>query len=340
MLVGLIVAIFLILLVLGTAAPKVARDLQREREVEAEHRANQYVRAIQLYYRKFGHYPGSMDQLEKSNNIRFLRQQYVDPMTGKADWRMIKVGENKTTVKGFFGQPLTGLTPGLGTAAGMASPGAIGAGAAGSSSPSAFGSSSLGTGGLGSSSGSRLEHDQRVRIVDWQYWGGNVWSLRHGPLPAVTRLLAPAAVQGRAAGLVASRRRALRAGVLRLWGLGVRRRATRLSSRTNRRPTRRGNFCTIRGSNSSRRRLVCLAVLRQRLALRGWGRPRGMLVRGWVEVLPGRLLPVRLRLVRRPLLRPLLRLLQLLLSKVPFLWNCGLRFAFSCECLAYAQKRA
>ena len=153
MLVGLIVAIFLILLVLGTAAPKVARDLRREREVEAEHRANQYVRAIQLYYRKFGHYPGSMDQLEKSNNIRFLRQQYVDPMTGKADWRMIKVGENKTTVKGFFGQPLTGLTPGLGTAAGMASQGAIGAGAAGSSSPSAFGSSSPGTGGLGSSSG-------------------------------------------------------------------------------------------------------------------------------------------------------------------------------------------
>ena len=157
MLVGLIVAIFLILLVLGTAAPKVARSLQREREVEAEHRANQYVRAIQLYYKKFGHYPGSMDQLEKSNNIRFLRQRYIDPLTGKSDWRMIKVGENKTTVKGFFGQPLAGLTPGLGTAAGMASQGAIGAGAAGSStssSTSAFGSpaSGPGVGGLGSSS--------------------------------------------------------------------------------------------------------------------------------------------------------------------------------------------
>lgn len=157
MLVGLIVAIFLILLVLGVAAPKVARDLRREREVEAEHRANQYVRAIQLYYKKFGHYPGSMDQLEKSNNIRFLRQRYVDPLTGKDDWRMIKVGENKTTVKGFFGQPLAGLTPGLGTAAGMASQGAIGAGAQGSSSStststSAFGTSSTGAGGLGSSS--------------------------------------------------------------------------------------------------------------------------------------------------------------------------------------------
>ena len=56
------------------------------------------------YYRKYGnHYPGSIEQLEKTNNIRFLRQKYVDPMTGKADWRIIHVGEAKTTVKGFFG---------------------------------------------------------------------------------------------------------------------------------------------------------------------------------------------------------------------------------------------
>src|ERR1700730_12918004 len=140
MLVGLIVAIFFILLALSVAAPKVAQQLRREREVEAVHRGNQYVRAIRLYYRKFGHYPGSIEQLEKTNNIQFLRQQYVDPMTGKADWRLIKVGEAKTTVKGFFGKPLTGLAPGLGSAAGMASPGGIGAGASGS--PGAAGSGS------------------------------------------------------------------------------------------------------------------------------------------------------------------------------------------------------
>jgi type II secretory pathway pseudopilin PulG len=168
MLVGLIVAIFLILLVLSIAAPRVAKELQREREVEAVHRANQYVRAIQLYYRKNGTYPASLDVLEKSNNIRFLRQRYLDPMTGKADWRLIHVGEAKTTVKGFFGQPLAGLAPGLGAAAGMASSGGIGAGAAGSntgsssafgasSSGSAFGSSTAGSSGgsaFGSSSGS------------------------------------------------------------------------------------------------------------------------------------------------------------------------------------------
>jgi hypothetical protein len=152
LLLGLVVAIFLILLVLGVAAPKVAQELKRERDVETVHRGNQYVRAIQLYYKKIGTYPGSLEQLEKTNNIRFLRQRYVDPMTGKADWRLIKMGEAKTTVKGFFGKPLTGLAPGLGAAAGMASSGQIGAGATGSSTGSAYGSSSGSA--FGSSSGS------------------------------------------------------------------------------------------------------------------------------------------------------------------------------------------
>jgi len=128
LLLGAIVAIFLVLLVLSLAAPTVARQLRREREVEAVHRGNQYVRAMQLYYKKFGHYPGTLEQLEKSNNIRFLRQKYVDPTTGKADWRLIHLGEQKTTVKGFFGQPLAGVaSSGLGSLGGQASPGGVGA---------------------------------------------------------------------------------------------------------------------------------------------------------------------------------------------------------------------
>lgn len=120
-LLAVVVMTAIVLIALSVAAPIVAHDLRRDREVEAMNRANQYVRAIQLYYRKFNHYPGSMDELEKSNNIRFLRQRYPDPLTGEANWRLIHVGENKTTVKGFFGQPLTGPAPGLGSAAGMVS---------------------------------------------------------------------------------------------------------------------------------------------------------------------------------------------------------------------------
>ncbi len=152
MLVGLIVAIFLILLALSVAAPKVAQDLRREREVEAVHRGNQYVRAIRLYYRKTGMYPASIEALEKTNNIRYLRQRYLDPMTGKDDWRLIKVGEAKTTVKGFFGQPLAGLTPGLGSVSNQVSAGQGGVGAAGAGQQSSTLGGGSSTGGFGSSS--------------------------------------------------------------------------------------------------------------------------------------------------------------------------------------------
>src|ERR1700691_2106025 len=146
LLVGVIVALALVLLLLSIAAPKVAFELKREQELETVHRGQQYVRAIRAYYSLVGSYPASLDQLEKTNNQRFLRQRYLDPLTGKSDWRLIPVGQNKTTVKGFFGQPLGGIAGaggGLGSAAGLASPGATGAGAAGTS-------------GSGSGSGSDL----------------------------------------------------------------------------------------------------------------------------------------------------------------------------------------
>lgn len=159
MLLGLIVAIAIIMLWLGVAASETAFSLRREREVESARRADQYVRAIRKFYIKNGnHYPGSIEQLEKTNNIRFLRQKYVDPLTGKADYRLIMVGQNKTTVKGFFGQPLAGIaSTGLGSAAGMQSSGVPGptvAGANGATGTSgASGTGSSGTGSSGSTGG-------------------------------------------------------------------------------------------------------------------------------------------------------------------------------------------
>jgi hypothetical protein len=151
MLLGLIVAIALILLALSVAASEVAFTVRREREVESARRANQYVRALQLYYKKFQRYPASLAQLENSNNVRYLRKQYVDPLTGKADYRLIGVGQNKTTVKGFFGEPLAGIGgPGLGAAAGMASPGMGGAsGPGGAFGPSGMAGASGATGSTG-----------------------------------------------------------------------------------------------------------------------------------------------------------------------------------------------
>ncbi len=147
LLVAMIFAVALILIFLAVAAPTVAKDLQREREIEMVHRGNEYVRAIRLYCRKNnGQYPTSIDQLVGSGgtpNIRFLRKKYVDPMTGKDDWRIIHVGENKTNVTGFFGQPLAGLTTsgGLGSATGNLST----TGGSSASTGSTFGSSTFGS---------------------------------------------------------------------------------------------------------------------------------------------------------------------------------------------------
>ena len=152
MLLGLIVAIALILLALSVAATEVAFSLRREREVESARRADQYVRAIRRFYLKNQHYPGSIEQLEKTNNIRYLRQLYIDPLTGKADYRLILVGQNKTTVKGFFGEPLQGLpTAGLGSAAGNQSAGLGGAAGTVSGAAGATGTTGAGTNGTGTS---------------------------------------------------------------------------------------------------------------------------------------------------------------------------------------------
>lgn len=74
------------------SAPQAAFEAQRVREDILIERGEQYYRAIQLYVRKVGGYPSTLEQLENTNNVRFLRRRYKDPMTGKADWRLIHAG--------------------------------------------------------------------------------------------------------------------------------------------------------------------------------------------------------------------------------------------------------
>jgi type II secretory pathway pseudopilin PulG len=161
MLLAVIFMVALVLLSLAIAAPKVAAAIQRDRELELVHRGEQYKRAIRLYYKKFGSYPSSIDQLEKTNNIRFLRKRYLDPLTGKDDWKPILVGQAHVCPLGFFGQPLgTGAALAGATAAASlaAQSSTLGAGSSssggfGSSSSGGFGSSSSGSSGFGSSTG-------------------------------------------------------------------------------------------------------------------------------------------------------------------------------------------
>jgi len=124
-LVAVMFLIALILIGLAVAMPKVAADIQRDREVETYHRGLQYRRAVQLYFKKFQRYPPNVDALVKTNNLRFLRKKYIDPITGKDDWKPIMMGQNKAPLAmGFFGQPLGGL--GIGGPLAGVGPGGVG----------------------------------------------------------------------------------------------------------------------------------------------------------------------------------------------------------------------
>jgi type II secretory pathway pseudopilin PulG len=117
MLVVVVFMLAIMMLALTVAAPVIKRDIQRDREVETMHRGKQYARGVRLYYKKFGAYPASVDALVNTNQIRFLRKKYVDPTTGKDEWKIVRVGQQKTQALGFFGQPIGGMSP-LATATG------------------------------------------------------------------------------------------------------------------------------------------------------------------------------------------------------------------------------
>src|SRR5215472_2864240 len=74
---------------LTTIVPTLKFVMQRDREQEMVHRGEQYRRAIRRYYRRMGSYPPSLDVLENTNDIRFLRKRYKDPMNHDKDWKTL-----------------------------------------------------------------------------------------------------------------------------------------------------------------------------------------------------------------------------------------------------------
>ncbi len=71
--------------------PRLVFESQRIKEQDLINRGEEYQRAIQLYVRKFKKYPASIDDLENSTEVRFLRRRYADPLTGKDEWRLIHI---------------------------------------------------------------------------------------------------------------------------------------------------------------------------------------------------------------------------------------------------------
>ncbi|MFZ0798121.1 MAG: type II secretion system protein [Terriglobales bacterium] len=90
MMITLMLAVALITIGLLAVLPEIKQQVQRDREEELRHRGTAYMRAIQHFYKKFGRYPTRLEELENTNNIRFLRRRYTDPMS-----RDTKTGKEK-----------------------------------------------------------------------------------------------------------------------------------------------------------------------------------------------------------------------------------------------------
>lgn len=81
MLITLMLAFALMALALLAILPDIQTQIRRDHENELRHRGTAYMRAIQHFYRKFGRYPTRVEELENTNNIRFLRKRYKDPVS-------------------------------------------------------------------------------------------------------------------------------------------------------------------------------------------------------------------------------------------------------------------
>ena len=67
-------------------------QIRRDREEEMIHRGVQYSRAVRRFINTFRRYPQSIEELEGTNNIRFLRKRYKDPITGQ-EFRLLHMDE-------------------------------------------------------------------------------------------------------------------------------------------------------------------------------------------------------------------------------------------------------
>ena len=76
-------------IMLYTQMPRVAFESERDKEQLLINRGEQYKRAIQLFYAENRRFPARIEDLENTNNHRYLRRRFKDPYTGKDEWRLI-----------------------------------------------------------------------------------------------------------------------------------------------------------------------------------------------------------------------------------------------------------
>jgi type II secretory pathway pseudopilin PulG len=120
-LITLILFVALVAVAALVMAPLFTFQAKRDREEELIHRGVQYSRAMKHFVKKFGRYPTRIEELENTNNIRFLRRRYKDPITGK-DFKILHMGD----VQMSFGGGLAGAVPAAGVPGAPGAPGIAG----------------------------------------------------------------------------------------------------------------------------------------------------------------------------------------------------------------------
>jgi type II secretory pathway pseudopilin PulG len=124
-LLAVMLAVTLILVAMSIELPRIAQQIKREKEEELVHRGKEYATAVKRFVHKNGgRYPASVEQLEDTNHIRFLRKKYKDPMTGESDWKVVHAGEAQIKIPAANPGAPGGVNPGLsGSGAGINPPG-------------------------------------------------------------------------------------------------------------------------------------------------------------------------------------------------------------------------
>jgi hypothetical protein len=76
--------------------PVTVFEAKRQKEQITIDHGKEYAHAVKLFVRKIGRYPSSLDELQDTNRMRFLRHRFKDPLTGNDDWRLLHAGPGGT----------------------------------------------------------------------------------------------------------------------------------------------------------------------------------------------------------------------------------------------------
>lgn len=98
-LLSLLLMASLLVIAAAAVAPRIAQQVQRDREEELIHRGMQYRRAIRAFAKSTGRFPTGLEELQNTNGTRFLRKAYKDPITG-GEFRLLHPSDIQATGAG------------------------------------------------------------------------------------------------------------------------------------------------------------------------------------------------------------------------------------------------